>query len=121
MSEEVLRSYLSRSMTTVYLLTGHGDFEDNLRMLTDCGVKFAGRAVYQCGREEGNVPACRRNWNWRKQTPRKFTTMILELMLQACTFEFVSSDVTNLSVRSWAFEELSRPVEAGNFQHEELI
>jgi hypothetical protein len=45
MSEEVLRSYLSRSMTTMYLLTGHGDFGDNLRMLTNCGVKFAGRAV----------------------------------------------------------------------------
>lgn len=38
-------------MTTMYLLTGHGDFHDNLRMLTNCGVKFAGRAVYQWGRE----------------------------------------------------------------------
>ena len=57
MSEEVLRSYLSRSMTTMYLLTGHGDFDDNLRMLTNCGVKFAGRAVYQWGREEGGAPA----------------------------------------------------------------
>src|SRR2546423_12505705 len=56
MSEEVLRSYLSRSMTTMYLLTGHGDFDDNLRMLTNCGVKFAGRAVYQWGREEGGAP-----------------------------------------------------------------
>lgn len=57
MSEEVLRSYLSRSMTTMYLLTSHGDFDDNLRMLTNCGVKFAGRAVYQRGREEGGAPA----------------------------------------------------------------
>src|SRR5437667_8184313 len=57
MSEEVLRSYLSRSMTTMYLLTGHGDFHDNLRMLTNCGVKFAGRAVYQWGREEGGESA----------------------------------------------------------------
>src|ERR1043166_8017441 len=57
MSEEVLRSYLSRSMTAMYLLTGHGDFDDNLRMLTNCGVKFAGRAVYQWGREEGGAPA----------------------------------------------------------------
>ncbi len=57
MSEEVLRNYLSRSMTTMYLLTGHGDFDDNLRMLTNCGVKFAGRAVYQWGREEGGESA----------------------------------------------------------------
>ena len=49
MSEEVLRSYLSRSMTTMSLLMSHGDFDDNLRMLTNCGVKFvaevAGLAV----------------------------------------------------------------------------
>src|ERR1043166_359173 len=57
MSEEVLLSYLSRSMTTMYLLTSHGDFDDNLRMLTNCGVKFAGRTVYQWGREEGGAPA----------------------------------------------------------------
>src|SRR6266487_7050257 len=53
MSEEVLRNYLSRSMTTMYLLTGHGDFDDNLRMLTNCGVKFAGRAVYQIPGSQG--------------------------------------------------------------------
>src|SRR5262245_38886350 len=57
MSEEVLRNYLSRSMTTMYLLGGHGDFDDNLRMLTNCGAKFAGRAVYQWGREQGGAPA----------------------------------------------------------------
>jgi hypothetical protein len=31
MPEEMLRTYLSRAMTTTYLLTGHGDFE------TTCG------------------------------------------------------------------------------------
>lgn len=33
----------------------HGVFEDHLRMLTNCGVKFAGRAVYQWRREEGGA------------------------------------------------------------------
>src|SRR5436190_20244621 len=47
MPEEVLRSYLSRSMTTMYLLSRGDTFEENLRMLHHCGVKFAGRAVYQ--------------------------------------------------------------------------
>lgn len=45
MSEAVLRSYRSRSMTLMYLLTGHGNLEDNIRMMTNCGVKFAWRAV----------------------------------------------------------------------------
>src|SRR6185369_2463358 len=66
MSEEVLRSYLSRSMTTMYLLTSHGDFDDNLRMLTNCGVKFAGRTVYQWGREEGGAVGMAKKWERAK-------------------------------------------------------
>ena len=50
-SEAVLRSYLSRSMTTLDLVTGHGDLDDNIRMLKDCGVKFAGRTIYLWGQE----------------------------------------------------------------------
>lgn len=57
MSEEVLRSYLSRSMTSMYLLTSHGNLDDNIRLMTNCGVKFAGRALYQWGREEGGESA----------------------------------------------------------------
>jgi hypothetical protein len=50
-SEAVLRSYLSRSMTELDLVTGHGDLDDNIRMLKDCGVKFAGRTIYLWGQE----------------------------------------------------------------------
>ena len=46
MSEEVLRSYLSRSMTLMYPLTSPGNLDDNIRLMTNCGVKFAGRALY---------------------------------------------------------------------------
>src|SRR6187402_3331863 len=96
-SEEVLRSYLSRSMTTMYLLTGHGDFDDNLRMLTNCGVKFAGRTVYQWGREEGGATAIPKKLEQAKAAAAKTHRADPELILQACIFEIVSRDVKDLA------------------------
>src|SRR5258706_7426383 len=96
MSEEVLRSYLSRSMTTMYLLSSHGDFDDNLRMLTNCGVKFAGRAVYQWGREEGEAPAIPKKLEQAKAKAAKVHGTDPELVLQACIFEIISGDVNDL-------------------------
>lgn len=121
MSEEVLRSYLSRAMTTMYLLTSHGDFDDNLRMLTNCGVKFAGRAVYQWGREEGGAVAIPKKLEGAKEKAAKIHRTDPELILQACIFEIASRDVNDLPVPSWAFEELGQPVEQRNFRYEEMI
>ena len=121
MSEEVLRSYLSRSMTTMYLLTGHGDFEDNVRMLTNCGVKFAGRAVYQWGREEGGAPAIPKKLERAKANAAKIHAADPELILQACIFEIISRDVNELAVPSWAFTDLGRPVEQRNFRYDDII
>ncbi len=120
MSEEVLRSYLSRSMTTMYLLTGHGDFDDNLRVLTNCGVKFAGRAVYQWGREEGGAPALPKKVELARANAAKIHRVDPELILQACIFEIVSRDVNDLPVPAWTFEGLGRPVERRNFRYEEM-
>src|SRR6266851_8015781 len=111
MSEEVLRNYLSRSMTTMSLLAGHGDFDDNLRVLTNCGVKFAGRAVYQWGREAGGAPALQKKLELAGANAAKIHRVDPELILQACIFEIVSRDVNELSVPAWAFEGLGRPVE----------
>src|SRR5882762_3239105 len=108
MSEEVLRSYLSRSMTTMYLLTGHGDFDDNLRMLTNCGVKFAGRALYQWGREEGGESALPAKLKRATQNADRIHRADPELILQACVFEIVSRAVDSLPVPAWAFEEQGR-------------
>ncbi|RYD20115.1 MAG: hypothetical protein EOP88_16340 [Verrucomicrobiaceae bacterium] len=120
MSEEVLRSYLSRSMTTMYLLTGHGDFDDNLRMLKNCGVKFAGRAVYQWGREEGGESALPAKLEVARKNAARIHAMDPEMILQACVFEIVSRDVEKLPVPAWAFEALGKPVETRNFSYERM-
>lgn len=121
MSEEVLRNYLSRSMTLMYLLTGQGDFDDNLRMMKECGVKFAGRAVYNWGREQGGEPALPEKLEKAKQNAARVHAVDPEIVLQACVFEIVSEEVNKLAIPPWVFEAFDQPVEARNFRYEAMI
>jgi hypothetical protein len=120
MSEEVLRSYLSRSMTVMYLLTGQGDLDDNIRMLKECGVKFAGRALYNWGREQGGESALPKKLAQAKENAAKIHAADPEIILQACVFEIVSEDVNNLPIPASVFEALGQPVEARNFRYEAM-
>ena len=117
MSEAVLRSYLSRSMTVLDLMTGHGDLDDNIRMLTNCGVKFAGRAIYLWG-QEADLP---RKLELAKKNAARVHDADPEIILQACVFEIVSQNVTNLPVPDWALTALGQPVEKRNFRYEAMV
>jgi hypothetical protein len=120
-SEAVLQNYLSRSMTLMYLLTSHGDIDEHIRMMTNCGVKFAGRAVYQWGREEGGESAIPKKLEGAKRNADKIHAADPEIILQACVFEIVSRDVANLPIPSWVFEDLGKPVEQRNFNYDAII
>ena len=121
MSEENLRSYLSRSMTIMYLLTGRSDLDDNIRMMTNTGVKLAGRAVYNWGREEGGESAIPKKLERAKKNAAKVHAADPEIILQACIFEIVSRDVGNLAVPGWAFEGTGQPAEQRNFRYEAML
>lgn len=121
MSEAVLRSYLSRSMTQMYLLTSHGNLEDTIRMMTNCGVKLAGRAVYQWGREEGGESGLPAKLARAKINAVRVHAADPEIILQACIFEIVSRDVDNLPVPEWAFKGMGRPAVSRNFRYEDIV
>jgi hypothetical protein len=121
MSEVVLRSYLSRSMTLMYLLLGHGNLDDNIRMMTNCGVKFAGRAVYDWGREEGGESALPGKLELAAMNAAKVHAADPDIILQGCVFEIVSSDVDRLPVPAWVFQELGEPVETRHFRYQDII
>lgn len=121
MPEPVLRSYLSHAMTQMYLLAGHGDFADNLRMMTNCGVKFAGRSIYLWGRELGGAPALPRLLQAARDQTEQIHRADPDIILQACIFEIVSSDVNEVAVPAWAFQALHLPVEQRHFRYEDMI
>jgi hypothetical protein len=116
-SEQVLRSYLSRSMTALDLVTAHGNLDDDIRLLKDCGVKFAGRTIYLWG-QEADLP---RKLELAKKSAAKVHDADPEIILQACVFEIVSRDVGNLAVPDWTFAALGQPVEKRNFRYESMV
>lgn len=116
-SEPVLRSYLSRSITCLDLLTEKGCFEDNLRMLEHTGVKFAGRTIYLWG-HESDFP---RRLALAQTNAARVHNVDPQIVLQACVFEIVTRQVEQLPVPAWVFQALGLPVEERNFRYEAML
>ncbi|MDB5120120.1 MAG: hypothetical protein JWN56_1338 [Sphingobacteriales bacterium] len=116
-SREVLENFLERSVTMQNLLIGQGDFNDNLRMIKNMGVKFIGRSVCQWGDEAGLM----KNLGLEKELIPKVHAVDPNIILQACIFEIVTEQVNQVAVPAWAFTALHMPVEQRNFRYADML
>jgi hypothetical protein len=116
-SREVLENYLSRSITMEGLLNGRGDLDDNVRMLKSTGAKFIGRSLCLWGGEANLLSNLERAKNQIPKVREAGPDMILE----ACIFEIVSTQVEQVPVPEWAFVALGQPVEKRNFRYADMI
>jgi hypothetical protein len=116
-SRRVLKNYLSRAITESDLLTGKGNFQDNLRMLVNVGAKFAGRTIYRWGGEDRLPVVLERAQPLVEQIHQADP----EIVLQAAIFEVVSKSVNILPVPEWVFSEFGLPEEKRNFRYESMI
>jgi pimeloyl-ACP methyl ester carboxylesterase len=113
----VLENYLSRAISMEGLLNGRGDLGDNIRMLKETGAKFIGRALCLWG---GEAELLRNLERAREQIPRVHAADP-EMVLQACIFEIVTTQVEQVPVPAWAFEGLGRPVETRSFRYADML
>jgi pimeloyl-ACP methyl ester carboxylesterase len=116
-SRKVLENYLSRAISMEGLLNGRGDLVDNIRMLKDTGAKFIGRALCLWGGEANLMSNLERA---RDQIP-KVHAVDSEMVLQACIFEIVTTQVEQVPVPEWAFVALGQPVEKRNFRYADML
>lgn len=116
-SRHVLENYLSRSITMEGLLNGRGNLDDNIRMLHHIGAKFVGRSICLWG-GEGNLLA---NFDRAREQMPKVRAIDPDMILQACIFEIVTTQVEQVPVPDWTFVALGRPVEKRNFRYEDMI
>jgi hypothetical protein len=117
MSRQVLENYLSRSISMEGLLNGRGDLVDNIRMLKHIGAKFVGRGLCLWAGEANLLKNLERA---RQQVPMVHAADP-EMILQACVFEIVTSQVERIPVPDWAFVALGRPVETRNFRYADML
>jgi hypothetical protein len=116
-SREVLENYLCRSITMEGLLNGRGNLEDNINMLKRIGAKFIGRSLCLWG---GEAALLRNLQRAKEQSPRVLLADA-EIILQACIFEIVTTEVEQVPVPEWAFVAMGQPVEQRNFRYADML
>ncbi len=116
-SREVLENYLSRAITMEGMLNGRGDLADNIRMLKATGAKFVGRSLCLWGGEANLL----RNLDRARQQRPQVHAADPDLILQACIFEIVTTQVEQVPVPDWAFLALGLPAENRNFRYADML
>ncbi len=127
MPENVLRSYLSRSITMAEFLTADEFIydsaipqrEDDERMLIDMGAKFVGRSIFMWGSE--NKAANPDFFAKAKQSLEQMHALDGDLIFQACIFEIVTTKVNEIAVPAWVFEAFNLDVEDRMFDYSKMI
>ena len=117
MSREVLDNYLSRAISMEGLLNGRGDLGDDIRMLSQIGAKYIGRSICLWGGEANLLQNFARA---KKQLPLVHAADP-DMILEACIFEIVATEVEQIPVPDWAFAALGLPVEKRNFHYEAIL
>jgi hypothetical protein len=117
MSRAVLENYLSRAISMEGLLNGKGDLDDNIRMLKDTGAKFIGRALCLWAGEANLLKNLERA---RRQVPLVHKADP-DMILQACVFEIVTTNVEKVPVPGWAFRALGLSVETRTFRYADML
>ena len=116
-SRAVLENYLSRSITMEGMLNGRGDFDDDVRMLKETGAKFIGRSICLWGGEAQLLS----NFERAKALVPKVHAADPDMVLQACVFEIVSTQVEQVPVADWAFAAFGLAPEKRNFRYADMI
>jgi len=123
-TREVLCNYLSRATTFSDLLSSDenvkslgGNVDDNIRMLKDLGVKFAGRVIYMWG-SEARLEALLESG---KVVAEKIHTVDSDVILQCAVFEIVTTQANQLPIPAWVFEAFGATPENRNFKYESML
>ncbi len=116
-SRQVLENYLSRANSMEGLLNGRGDLDDNIRMLKSIGVKYVGRSLCLWGGESNLLT----NLDRAKVQAAQVHAADPEIILEACIFEIVSTQVEQVPVPDWAFAAFGRAPEKRNFRYADII
>ena len=114
-SREVLENYLARSSTFGSLI--HLTLEDDLRMIKNTGVKFAGRAIWMWGGESKIDELVRVGEPFAK----RIHEIDPDIILQGAIFEVVTKDINNVAIPESVFEEFGVPKEPRNFSYKAML
>lgn len=121
-SREVLENYLERSMTLSNVLVpreGEEQLMDDIRMIKNIGVKFAGRAILVW--ENEHVLTNPAFLGKAKSIIEEVHRHDSDVVFQGCLFEAVSKEVDLIEIPSWVFESYELPEEKRCFRYDDML
>lgn len=118
-SQQVLRNYLSRSITMTELYRSPGNLDYDIRMLRNIGAKFVGRTIYLWG-GEARIADPKFLAEGRNMAER-IHRLDADVVLQAAVFEIVTEQVNQVRVPEWAFREFGGTAESRNFDYSKML
>jgi len=135
-SQKVLENYLSRSIEYAGLCCEGSStpvpyFDDCLRLISNTGAKFIGRAAFTWDAPLDDE----KHYKTAKEGATKIHKIDPEIILQSCVFEttyscktpeskkrtFSLGGVENIPIPKWVFEEFELPQENRCFSYEKMI
>ena len=114
MSREVLESYLSRAVTAAFLFESD-TLEDDLRVIARLGAKFLGRASGTWGATGNDELHFARS----KALADRVHEQDPEIILQACVFEYITTEMEKERIPAYVLEAFGKPVEDRCFRFED--
>ncbi|MBR9854321.1 MAG: hypothetical protein GYB37_07040 [Algicola sp.] len=126
-SEDVLKNYLSRSITMAELCVPEGFYQDgaypykkdDFRMVQNIVPKFIGRTIFLWGNETKiENPAFLAG---SESIVDQLHGIDPDIILQACIFEIVTEEVEKISVPAWAFEAFGVERAVRTFNYEAML
>jgi hypothetical protein len=121
-SRQVLESYLARAVTHAGLCASSPEpttrtLEDDVRMLTDIGAKLVGRAAFAW-----ELPANEEHhFRQVRAAAKKVHQADPGILLQACIFEIVTTEVERIRIPPWAFRAFDLAVEDRPFNYQAML
>lgn len=116
-SEQVLKNYLSRSITLSMLSSSPDSLQSDARFVLNTGAKYISRSIipWQPETEYTNSIA-----GYKKKID-EMHALDPDLIFEACIFETVWKSCEETPIPAWVFEAFGKKAENRNFDYEKML
>lgn len=119
---DFIQKYLSRAITLTGGFINEGapanpGFDDVLRLIGHTGALYIGRSVYMWG-SESRMPQLISLFGSNAATAH---ARYPDLALEACVFEIVTTELNQMEIPKYVFDDFSLPYAKRNFKYESML
>ena len=115
--EQVLKNYLSRSITLTFISSPSANVEEDLQFIQDIGAKYISRAITPW-RAETDYEQATLKYKTVIDEAHKFDS---DIIFETCIFETVFPNVDEVDIPNWVFNAFDLPAEKRVFNYNHML